>query len=135
MTNNELSKALKVIPPFPRLPVFNVAALILSYINFNDEVISLLNTLSKNAYVYGKSHQDILKSFLVQYKPKITRVLSFGIDYLPWDTVWPPEDYLETLPRYQKIRLKTIRIKQVFNMLNLAGIQFVFTHGHVSPWL
>ena len=39
----------KIKPPFPKLPSFNVAVIVLSYMRYRDDYHLLLRELSKNA--------------------------------------------------------------------------------------
>ena len=41
--------SLKVRPPFPKLGAFNVDAIVLSFVGYEDEVFALLKLLSRNA--------------------------------------------------------------------------------------
>ena len=55
----------KVKPPFPLLPSFDVAALILSYFAHEDLVILLMRKCNKNSRRYALKHKPILKQYLV----------------------------------------------------------------------
>ena len=71
----------KVRPPFPKLPIFNVAATILSYYGYNDKVRRLLKGVSRNTRKYFLCHKEILKAFIKVWKPKAAidfGTLSFG---------------------------------------------------------
>ena len=59
----EESKKVKV--PFPALPSFNIAALIMSYALYEDEAHNLLHELCWNTKNYAVSHRQLLRSFLV----------------------------------------------------------------------
>ena len=69
---------IKVKPPFPALPVFNVDALILSFFGFSDEVNTLLVLLSHKCLSYYKVHKQILDSFLIAWNPKVSNTIDFG---------------------------------------------------------
>ena len=71
------NSSLKVRPPFIKLPAFNVDAIVLSYIGYEDEVFSLLCLLNKNCHLYSSSHKEVLKTFVVKYKKEITNQLEF----------------------------------------------------------
>ena len=62
---------------FPKLPSFNVIAIVLSYHNFSQRVETLMQLLSKKTYIYFNCHVNILKSFLVKWQPRFTRVSNF----------------------------------------------------------
>lgn len=72
----------RVQPPLPKLPAFNVAALILSYYGYNDKVKRLLKRLNRNSRKYFISHKEILKAFLSTWKPRVavdyTKNMAFG---------------------------------------------------------
>ena len=51
-------------PPFPALQSFNASALILSYIDYQENVEPLLNSLSHNPRAYYVKHKDILDAIL-----------------------------------------------------------------------
>lgn len=48
----ERESSLKVRPPFRNLAAFNVGAIVLSYVGYEDEVYALLCLLNKNAKLY-----------------------------------------------------------------------------------
>ena len=48
--------SLKARPPFPTVGSFNPNALILSYLDYAEEIFELLNLLSSNAKKYGEVH-------------------------------------------------------------------------------
>ena len=54
----------KVQVPFPRLPSFNISAVLLSYAAHEDEVHTWLHMLCRNTRLYSKSHGQLLRSFL-----------------------------------------------------------------------
>ena len=60
----------KAKPPLTKLPYFNVAALILSYYGYSDKAKRLLKRLNRNSRKYFLSHKEILRAFLVTWKPK-----------------------------------------------------------------
>ena len=83
----------KVKPPFPLLPSFDVAALILCFVAHDDLVLLLMRKCNKNSRRYALKHKPILKKYLVQWKPE-TMVLEFGNEYLDWNQVYPsPENF------------------------------------------
>ena len=55
----------KVKPPFPLLPSFDVAALILSFFAYDDLVLLLMRSCNKNSRRYALKHKPILKQYLV----------------------------------------------------------------------
>ena len=73
--------SLKVRPPLqPKLPAFNVGAIVLSYVGYEDEVFSLLCLLNRNGRLYQFSHREYLRPFLNVYKKEITECLEFRAD-------------------------------------------------------
>ena len=48
----EKESSLKVRPPFRNLAAFNVGAIVLSYVGYEDEVYALLCLLNRNAKLY-----------------------------------------------------------------------------------
>ena len=57
---------------------FNLAALILSYLDYQDTIEDLLYKLSHNARLYYKAHLDILENFLCKWNPEVVAELDFG---------------------------------------------------------
>ena len=57
--------------PFPVLPSFNIAASIMSYARYEDEIHDLLYELCRNTRNYAISHRQLLRSFLVVNFAKI----------------------------------------------------------------
>ena len=80
---------IKVRPPFPLLPAFNVSALILAFLSYEDVVEALLNLLNHNTLRYYSCHREILKGFLDPWKPEVSRVVEFGSDFYNWNDVYP----------------------------------------------
>ena len=72
----------KTMPPFHRLPFYNVGAIILSYFGFRKKVKNLLKHLNRNSRKYFLSHKDILRAFVVAYVPpyrvSFEKVMVFG---------------------------------------------------------
>ena len=66
-----MANQVKVRPPFPSLAVFNVAAIILSYVGYQDGVKALMSLLCHNTRFYLTAHKEILKSFVIEWKPVI----------------------------------------------------------------
>lgn len=64
--------SLKVRPPFPKLPAFNVNAIVLSFIGYEDEVFMLLVLLNRNCGLYQVSHKEYYGPFLVRYSKEFT---------------------------------------------------------------
>ena len=64
----------KVKPPFTDLPAFNVAATIMSFLGYQDQMMSMLAQLSHNSVLYAERHFEILQSFIT-WRPEITRQL------------------------------------------------------------
>ena len=55
-TNDSHSHNQKVKPPFPNLAVFNVTAIILSFLGYDYEVKELMRTMCKNTRAYYIGH-------------------------------------------------------------------------------
>ena len=62
---------IKVRPPLVKLPSFYIAAHILGYLTYQDEVRRLLNLSSRNCGRYLSTHRPILRKFV-----KVVIVLS-----------------------------------------------------------
>ena len=58
-TNSASPDAKKVKPPFTDLPAFNVAATIMSFLGYQDEMMSLLAQLNHNSILYSERHFEI----------------------------------------------------------------------------
>ena len=86
---NGLTSQVKVRPPFPSLAVFNVAAIILSYVSYQDGIQALMNLLCRNTRSYITVHKEILKSFVIEWHPVIAQVIEFGDKSYKWDAVFP----------------------------------------------
>ena len=97
-------------PPFPKLPIFNVTALVLSYVAYIDDVHELLNVLSKGTALYHRKHEAILSQFMTVYKPQLTTI-SFGDEKEEWDRIYPKEDQLEHIAKLKGIKLKEVWIR------------------------
>ena len=54
------SEAAKVRPPFPRLPAFTIASIILSYAGYDDAVKIILARLCHNTQAYFENHEVFL---------------------------------------------------------------------------
>ena len=70
-SQSPMPNATKIRPPFPTLAIFNVAAIILSYVGYRDGVQALMNLLCNNTHHYFIAHKEILKSFIVEWRPVI----------------------------------------------------------------
>ena len=53
--------------PFPMIPAFLPAAMIMSYFDYADSVQLLLRRLSTRTKMYSISHKGILSNFLTEY--------------------------------------------------------------------
>ena len=78
MSQSKLLGVSKARPPFPNLVSFNVSALVLAYLAYEDEVSYLLTLLSRNAVLYGKAHRHLLEVFLVKWVPPVSQAIQFG---------------------------------------------------------
>ena len=67
--NERLAKPVE--PPFTALQSFNAAALVLSYIDYQEDIEPFLNRLSHNARAYYVKHRDILDGIL-EFRPTPT---------------------------------------------------------------
>ena len=68
---------MKIRPPFPELPIFNVNAVILTFFGFKHQVKELLLYLSHSTLIYFKKHGKILDGFLLTWSPKVYGELVF----------------------------------------------------------
>ena len=72
----------KTMPPFRRIPYYNVCALILSFYGYRRDVKELLKNLNCNSRKYFLSHKEILRAFVPVYvKPppiNFEKVMVFG---------------------------------------------------------
>ena len=98
----------KVKPPFPNLAIFNVSAQILSYLGYQDEIVSLLYLLNHNSTLYVEKHFEILHQFIV-WRPEITRTITYGdnVGNQKFDSIYPKT---EDLPKLKDQRLKMCAI-------------------------
>ena len=78
----EESKRVKV--PFPALPSFNIAASIMSYALYEDEVHNLLHELCNNTRSYSVSHRELLKSFLIVNLIRIRQQCHSMLEFELW---------------------------------------------------
>ena len=62
----------RVLLPLTSLQSFNAASIVLSYLDYDVEVMSLLSKLSHNSLIYSFAHSDILNGILPTL-PKIER--------------------------------------------------------------
>ena len=108
---SEISKENKVKPPFPALSSFQVVAIILSYFGLDDHVHKILALLNTNSSKYLTSHNEILKSFIRSWEPKIASVLQFAKTKDDVDCVFPMPIELKALPSYKKLKLRQINYK------------------------
>ena len=80
----------KVKPPFPKLPVFNVSALILSFTGYRDDMETLLNLLSHNSAKYMAIHSNILAAFLLPWIPDTAFTeVEFGGSVYDYNKIFP----------------------------------------------
>ena len=77
-----------VEPPFPALCSFHIAALVMSYRVYNDDVAPFLMRLSKKAGEYFESHEEIIKGFL-KSPPELTSFIDFGTNMTEWANEYP----------------------------------------------
>ena len=68
-------------PPFPSLPSYNVASLVLAYTGYADEVQDLLERLAHSTATYFETHQPILKGALVSWNAKVAEIVEFEDAY------------------------------------------------------
>ena len=61
----KVANLIKIKAPFPLLPSFTVGAIVLSYLDYADEIFSLLNLLCKNTGNYAEKHREMLRGFIV----------------------------------------------------------------------
>ena len=80
----------KVKPPFPRISIFNVSAIILSFAGFKDDMEELLTLLCHNTSLYHRVHANILSAFLVPWTPdNAFTEIEFGSTVYPFNKVFP----------------------------------------------
>ena len=82
----------KVKPPFASLSSFHIAAVILSYSGFVDEVKGLLYSLSRNTRLFAVEHSDVLAGFLIEWNPSISEVIEFGDTNKEWTDFYPSKE-------------------------------------------
>ena len=94
----------KVSTPFPGLKSFLSAAVIFSYLGYEDEIIALLRRLSKNTGLYQLKHQGSLNPFLVKFDGfTANRIVEFGDQDLPWTEAFPSLSKMKENPRIRMI--------------------------------
>ena len=62
-------------------------------------------------------------------------MLEFGFSWYQWNHSQDNENYLESIPRYKRIKLKAINYKNVYSQGVLSAIQLEFTNHEASPWI
>ena len=85
----------KVKPPFPKIAVFNVTALILAFTGYDYEIKDMMQVLSHGTRAYYQSHSAILRGFVAAWDPKRllqTRLLEFGDSRWSWDPGYPSDE-------------------------------------------
>ena len=81
-----------VEPPFPALCSFHIAALVISYRFYDNDVAPFLMRLSKKAGEYFEKHEDLIKVFL-KSGSKLTSSLDFGSDNTEeWTNEYPTQE-------------------------------------------
>ena len=125
--------AVKVKPPFPKLPIFNVSAQILSYLGYQDEIVSFLYLLNHNSKHYVEAHFGILPQFIT-WRPEITRTITFGFndENDKIDSVYPTQEELPAL-KDQRLKMSAIHYMTEPTMGCLYSIQLEFANGSRSP--
>ena len=135
-SNSSPSDAKKVKPPFTDLPAFNVAATIMSFLGYQDEMMSLLAQLSHNSILYSERHFEILQSFIT-WRPEFVRNLHFYdkmcdkeiYDFRnPFDIAYPSKGQLVDLKNL-KIKLAAIHLAYHTEMHCLSSMQMEFNNG------
>ena len=135
-TNSASPDAKKVKPPFTDLPAFNVAATIMSFLGYQDEMMSLLAQLNHNSILYSERHFEILQSFIA-WRPEFVRKLHFYdktcdpeiYDFSkPYDISYPTQGQLLDL-KNQKIKLGAIHMAYHTEINCLTSVQMEFNNG------
>ena len=97
---NFQEKKNKVSPPFPAIYSFNAAAIVLSYLRYNDDVGIFLKRLSKKAGEYYYSHVNFLKAFLKDF-PVMNTTLEFGFPDVEYANQYPSQEQFIQMTRYK----------------------------------
>lgn len=126
---------------FPGLPSLRVAAMVLSYARYDDQVRALLNLLCLNTRLAAETHQgfnDWLGRELRKWRPRVAKydMIEFGHKGSPWDSIYPTKEQMRELPVDKRIKLRAIRYKCVSNPdvnSTLSGIELLFTNGVGTP--
>lgn len=93
-----------------------------------------MKQLSHATRKYTHSHRNVLKSYLVVWKPQITETINFGWAQYKSNNSWPEEAIIRNqFKSYKKIKLAQMNYKHMNNSDQLCGIQFVLTNGLKSP--
>ena len=62
----------------PSMPSYLIIAFVMSYFDYRDGVEKLMRRLSKKMKTHYEGHLDILREFLVPWRPVIQARLEFG---------------------------------------------------------
>ena len=95
------------------MPDLQVAAKILSYAHYDDQIYILLNLLCTNTMLVSADHRDVLQKSLTKWRPKISTMIEFGHKGSKWDSLFPSKKQMKEMPTHKRIRLCRIRYKCV----------------------
>ena len=100
-TAKSLKNKNKLMPPLTRLPSFNTNAIILGFVVYSNEVSKWLLRLSKNAGRYFKSHEEILRAFLVA-KPELGITIRYGDAFCEQKYAFPTQAEFQEATHYKE---------------------------------
>ena len=124
------------LQPFPALPRFPVAALVLQFYGHRGKVKVLLLRLSHTSRAYFRKHKDILAAFAVLPAPVLeTQYFGFQETYKPGKCTefeWPTPEAVAEMVEFDDVKIKSFTVKQKRQQA-LYGIQINWTNGHSSP--
>ena len=132
---------IKVQTPFPKLKSFLSAAIIFSYLGYEDEIKALLQLLSHKTGLYYQKHQKTLEAFLVKFNGcTANQLIEFGDFSKKWDCSFPSNAKIEENPRIRmfdrskdkkatQFKLSSINISQYQKEGALKGIQLELSDG------
>ena len=82
----------KFKPPFRQLPDPKVTAMILSYMEYEEELKWLLDHISTDSRKFLRNQHPILRKNYISYEPWIREVIEFGEAKYQADCVYPSEN-------------------------------------------
>ena len=91
-TRPKYNMPIKFKPPFRRLPDLQVTAVVLSYLDYEEDISMLLQILSRDCRNFYANWHQFLRRTVTSYEPWIKDVLEFGDEKYQADCVFPSED-------------------------------------------